>query len=170
MKLALALLTAATLSLSASAALSQDAPAPAPATAQAPATGHIPPAPKGKAQVVFFRTGAYMGGATWFKIRENEAELGKLSNQSYFVAVLDPGTHVFTSATENKTKLKLELDDGETYYVRGSLQMGLMLYEVSLQPSDQAMFDLHYAHMHEVKFVGGDAGKADPKADGKPAS
>jgi hypothetical protein len=136
---------------------------PAPAVGTAPAaptaTGHISAAPSDKAQVVFFRTGAYAGAATWFKIRENEVELGKLSNQSYFVAVLPPGPHTFTSATENKTHLKMELDAGETYYVRGSLQMGLLLYEVNLAPADQDLFEKHYNHMHMVKFQEGDAAK-----------
>jgi hypothetical protein len=133
------------------------APAPAPQIAQ-PA-GHIPPPPAGKSQVVFFRTGAYMGAATWFKVRENGEELGKLSNQSYFVAVLDPGPHTFTAATENQTHLKLELDPDETYYVRGTLQMGLLLYEPNLQPADPELFEKHYTHMHAVAFVPGYAPK-----------
>ncbi|HEY1928140.1 MAG TPA: DUF2846 domain-containing protein [Caulobacteraceae bacterium] len=139
------------------------APAPAPESAQ-PA-GHIPPPPAGKSQVVFFRTGAYMGAATWFKVRENGAELGKLSNQSYFVAVLDPGSHTFTAATENQTHLKLELDPDETYYVRGTLQMGVLLYEPNLQPADAELFEKHYNHMHVVKFVPADT----PNEVAKPA-
>jgi len=146
-------------------AQAQDAGAPAAAAAAAAAAAnasaesHIPPAPADKAQVVFFRTGAYAGAATWFKVRENDAELGKLSNQSYFVALLDPGAHTFTSATENKTHLKMELDAGETYYVRGTLQMGVLLYEVNLAPADQDLFEKHYGHMHMVKFQAGDTGK-----------
>jgi hypothetical protein len=171
---ALSIFAAALLTLPA-AALAQDAasgaaPTKAPATAAATA-GHIPAAPAGKSQVVFFRTGAYMGGATWFKVRETGAELGKLSNQSYFVAVLDPGPHTFTSATENKTTLKMELDPGETYYVRGTLQMGLILYEPNLAPADQDLFEKHYAHMHAVRFVDPAAPKEpDAKDAPKPAS
>jgi len=135
-----------------------------PAGATAPAAGHIPAAPAGKSQVVFFRTGAYMGAATWFKIRENGAELGKLSNQSYFVAVLDPGPHAFTATTESKNTLKLELEDGETTYVRGTLQMGLILYEPNLAPVDQAMFEKHYAHLHAVKSQA----DSEPKASETP--
>jgi len=160
----LALSTIAAGLLFATAAFAQDAtntaaPATAPAVASAATTGHIPPPPAGKSQVVFFRTGAYMGGATWFKVRESGAELGKLSNQSYFVAVLDPGPHTFTSATENKTTLKMEIDAGETYYVRGTLQMGVLLYEPNLAPADQDLFEKHYAHMHSVRFIDPNAPK-----------
>lgn len=140
-------------------------PAVSPASAAAetpPATGHIPPPPAGKAQVVFFRTGAYVGAAVSYKVREQGIELGKLNNASYFVAVVDPGPHTFTAATENKNVLKLELDDGETQYVRGTVQMGFLVGEANLTPADQGMFELHYAHMHTTK---------PPKADiKKPAA
>ena len=136
----------------------------APAAAETPpaGTGHIPPPPAGKAQVVFFRTGAYAGAAVSYKVREQGVELGKLNNASYFVVVLDPGPHTFTAATENKNVLKLELDNGETQYVRGTVQMGFLMGEANLTPADQSMFELHYAHMHAAK---------PPKADTeKPAA
>lgn len=161
MNFAVLIIAAAALALGATAASGEDQIAAAPPTVAAPA-GHIPPPKAGKSQVVFFRTGAYMGAATWFKIRENGVELGKMSNQAYFVVTLDPGPHTFTATTENKTKLKLELDDGETYYVRGTLQMGILMAEPSLAPADLAMFEDHYSHMHLAKTP--DAAKASEAA------
>jgi hypothetical protein len=143
------------------AAAAQDA---VPATSAAPAL--IPPPAAGKSQVVFFRTGAMFGAAVWIKVRENGQELGKLSNQSYFVATLDPGPHLFTSAYELQDKLKMELDPGETYYVRGTLQSGLLLVGANLALVDAGEFEKHYKHMHQVKFVPGEAAQ-DPV---KPAS
>lgn len=97
MNLAASVIAAGLLAGTATTVLAQDVPTAAAPSATAPATeptagqaGHIPPPPTSKSQIVFFRTGAYMGGATWFKIRESGAELGKLSNEAYFVAVLDP--------------------------------------------------------------------------------
>ncbi len=169
-------LAAGLVGLLAGAASAQTAPTPAPEPASAPAAaaapatspppttevaapaphattgaGHIPPPPPGKSQVVFFRTGAYGGAAVWYRVRENGADLGKLTNASYFVAVVDPGPHTFTASTENKTKLKLELDDGETQYIRATVQMGFLVGEPNLAPADQAMFELHYAHMRLAK-------------------
>jgi len=156
-----AILTAGLFTLSASSAVSQSATGSPPSgtavEAPIPPAAHIPPPPAGKSQVVFFRTGAYAGAATWFKVRENGAELGKLSNQSYFVAVLPPGPHTFTAATENQTKLKLELDDGETYYVRGTLQMGILMAEPNLAPADQVLFEKHFSHMHLTTLAPADA-------------
>ncbi|HEX7758176.1 MAG TPA: hypothetical protein VF459_01645, partial [Caulobacteraceae bacterium] len=79
------------------------------------------------------------------------AELGKLGNGVYFVQVTDPGTHTYTAATENKDTLKLEVDDGETYYVRGQVTMGLMIGEANLSPSDQATFEKAVKHMKLAK-------------------
>jgi hypothetical protein len=135
------------------------APDATPAAPAAPA-GHIPPPPPGKSQVVFFRTGAFYGAAVWIKVRESGQELGKLSNQAYFVTVLEPGHHEFTSAYELQDKIKMELDPGETYYVRGTLQSGLLLVGANLALVDAATFEKHYAHMHLVKSVSDDGAKA----------
>jgi hypothetical protein len=170
MKLAVSIIAVGLLASGATSAFAQNSMSPAPdmtkdAGGQA-AAGHIPPPPAGKAQVVFFRTGAYVGAGAWFKVRENGAELGKLTNQSYFVAVVDPGPHAFTAATESRNTLKLELDDGDTAYVRGTLQMGIVMGEPNLAPSDQALFEMHYPHMHLNKTPAASASK---DAD-KPAS
>ena len=51
--------------------------------------------PDGKALVVFFRPGKFVGAAIGFKVREGEKELGKLRNSKYFVATVEPGAHVY---------------------------------------------------------------------------
>ena len=109
------------------------------------ATGQIAiaPPPSGKGQVVFFRARSLMGTGQWFKVRENGAALGKLSNGAYFVRVTDPGVHVYTATTEPeaKDKLRLEVDPGETYYVEGQLTKGLAIGVPDIIPSDHAAFD-----------------------------
>ncbi len=108
----------------------------------------VPPPPAGKGQVVFFRQSAFAGMAVWFNVRENGNLLGKLSNGAYFVQVADPGPHTYTAATENKDVLHLEIDDGETYYVRGSIHMGLFIGEAGIEPSDQVTFEHALKNMH----------------------
>lgn len=173
MNLAASTIAAGLLAIIANVALAQDAPTAAAPNASASAsepgggqTGHVAPPAAGKSQVVFFRTGAYVGAGTWFKVRENGAELGKLSNEAYFVAVLNPGPHTFTSTTENKTTLRMELDPGETYYVRGTLQMGVLMGEPNLAPSDEVLFEKHHAHLHSVRFIDPSAGKDAAKPTG----
>ena len=90
---------------------------------------------------MFFRPSSFSGAAVWFKVRENGVEINKLSNGLYFVQVEDPGIHTFTAATEATDTLRLEVDPGETYYVRGGITMGILMGRASLSPSDQETFE-----------------------------
>ena len=135
-------------------------PSAVPPTESAPSTpaetaalGVVPP-PEGKGQVVFFRPSSLRGAVIWFMVKENGAPLGKLTNGAYFVQVADPGPHTYTGATENKNVLRMEVDAGETYYVRGSIQMGLLIGEADMTPSDQTAFEKAFKKMHLAKPVG----------------
>ena len=130
----------------------QPAPSATPSAAPAHPKGgfqsiDIPAPPDGKGEVVFFRKSGLQGSAVWFKVRENGAELGKLTSGVYFVSVEDPGAHTFTAATENKDTLKLEVDPGETYYVEGRVTMGMFIGEANLSPSDEATFQKNANHL-----------------------
>jgi len=120
---------------------------------QGPDAGAVPAPPPGKGQIVFFRPNRYVGLAEWFKVRESGVELGKLANGAFFICVLDPGKHTFTAATENQDRLILELDDGETLYVKGGLSMGVVMGEARLTPSDAAAFHAALDHMHQVEAL-----------------
>jgi hypothetical protein len=131
------------------------APAEAAAPAAKPAKdgfvgADLPTPPEGKGVVVFYRARAIKGAAVWFKVREDGKELGKLTNGVYFVQIVDPGLHTYTAATENKDTLKLEVDPGETYFVEGSITLGMFIGEANLSPSDQAAFD---KEAHKLKLA-----------------
>jgi hypothetical protein len=113
-------------------------PATTPAAA-APDAGI--PAPAGDfANVVFFRESKFVGSMVSFKVREGEQELGKLSSGTYFVAQVPVGAHAYTVHSEAKDVLNLEVERGETYYVQGSISMGVMVGRPNLAPSDAATF------------------------------
>jgi hypothetical protein len=118
-------------------------PAATPASTSAPAPASTPMAPPSgdMGSVVFFRESKFVGGAVSFKVREGETELGKLSNGSYFRADLPVGPHAFTVHSEAKDVLNLEIERGETYYVQGSVSMGVLMGRPNLAPSDAATFN-----------------------------
>ncbi len=117
------------------AAPAKTAPAPA-----APASTGIA-APSGDmGNVVFFRESKFVGAMVSFKVREGEQELGKLSSGTYFVAQVPAGAHAFTVHSEAKDVLNLEVERGQTYYVQGSISMGVMVGRPNLAPSDAATF------------------------------
>lgn len=107
----------------------------------AAASGLIGPAPEGKGQIVFFRPSKFAGGAIGFKVREGTTELGKLRSGKYFVAAIEPGLHEYVVHSEAKDVLTMEVEAGETYYVQGTITMGIMAGRPNLSPSDQATFD-----------------------------
>jgi hypothetical protein len=136
--------TEATAEASAEAATTEPAPAASAAPAgelNATVQAAIGAPEAGKAQVVFFRPSKFVGGAVKFKVREGEVELGKLGSGRYFVANLEPGAHVFTVHSEAKDVTNVELEAGETYFMAGSISMGVMVGRPNLAPSDAAAFE-----------------------------
>lgn len=137
-------------------ASAQEAPAaePAPAVAETPAPAATPAAPAapgfnatigkpapGKGQVVFYREAKMMGAALSFKVRENDVELGKLTNGAYFVVDFDPGVHEFVVHSEAKDVTPIEVEAGEVYYLKFGISVGILAGRPNLSPSTQDAFD-----------------------------
>lgn len=132
------------------AAASEQAEEAAPAASTA---GAIASPPSGKGQIVFFREKKFVGGAVSYKVREGENELGKLSNGTYFVSVVEPGAHEYTVHSEAKDILNLEVEAGETYYVTGGITMGVFAGRPNLSPSDQTTFDALVGRLKPAKPI-----------------
>ena len=124
---------------------SSNAPSSTPAPTAAPASSAAASAPLAPpsgdmGSVVFFRPSKFVGGMVSFKVREGEQELGKLANGTYFVAQVPVGPHAFTVHSEAKDILNLEVERGETYYVEGSISMGVLVGRPNLAPSSESAF------------------------------
>jgi glucose/arabinose dehydrogenase len=140
------------------AAVPAPAAEPAPAAAPAPAQPVIPgvinaPAP-GKGQVVFFRQGKFAGSAISYKVRTGpdlQQVLGTMSSGVYFTFETDPGTYVFSGATESKDSITVEVEEGETTFVEGSIAVGILVGRPDLKPSDQAAFQKALKGMKKAK-------------------
>lgn len=149
--------------------------APAAAPAQVPATSPgIAKQPtlgtpaEGMAQVVFFRPWKFAGGGVSFKVREGDSELGKLAAGKYFVVDVPPGTHSYVVHSEAKDVLDLEVEAGETYYVKGSINMGIMVGRPNIGPSNEGEFA---AAQKKLKRVASEADMAAQAAlEGKTAA
>lgn len=134
-------------------ASAQDAAAPeaepaaeaAPAAETTPAVDAAPAAeaaPAATGRIIFFRPKKFAGGAVKFKVREGEDVLGKLGSGTFFAVDVPAGTHSYYAKSEGKDDtLVMEVEPGETYYVMGSIAMGMFAGQGNLAPSDQAAFD-----------------------------
>jgi hypothetical protein len=116
---------------------------PVPIAKAAAPTGsaNVPPPAAGKGQVVFFRASKFQGSAVSFKVRENKVELGLLSSGAYFILPAEPGAHAYEVHSEATDTLNIEVEPGETYYVVGTISMGLLVGRPNLSPADAKAFD-----------------------------
>jgi hypothetical protein len=115
-------------------------PAPTPAAPALMANG-LPAPPAGKGQVVFFRRGGLVGAAIVYKVREGTTAYGTLSPGRYFVVAVDPGKHTYVVHSESKDEMTLQVDEGETYYVEGTVAMGILVGRPNLTPSNEIAFN-----------------------------
>lgn len=133
----------------------------APATAKeakaAPAKIALPAPPEGKGQIVFFRAGG-MGFAMGCGVNENGERLSALGAGKYFILPVDPGSHSYTVKSEATDLLTLEVEPGETYFIKCKIKMGIMVGRPNIAPSTQAEFDKEGA---DLKYV--DPDDAGPK-------
>ncbi|MGH8050339.1 MAG: DUF2846 domain-containing protein [Arenimonas sp.] len=105
----------------------------------------------GKALIVFFRANRFAGAAVSFKVREGEVELGKLKSGSYILAQVEPGKHTYTVHSEAKDVTNIEAEEGETYFIAGTISMGLMVGRPNLTPSDAAKFQSEMKKMKAAR-------------------
>lgn len=124
---------------------------PAPASAATPVVAEpaantialqnpIDPPQPGKGQVVFFRPSRITGMAVSFSVREGDNGIGKLTNGTYFVHDADLGTKEYNISSETRDTLRLEIEEGETYYVIQTIGMGILMARPNLTPSTATEF------------------------------
>src|ERR1700761_2599662 len=114
-------------------AIAQDAPI-------ATKSGTIGAPVAGKGLVVFFRPGSLMGAALGCTVHEGDAELARLGSGKYYTIDAAPGKHEYYTKGEATDKLTLEVEDGETYFVKCKIGMGVVAGRANLSPSDRATF------------------------------
>ena len=116
------------------------APAAAPTAPAVAVLNEIPAAPEGQARIVFFRPSRYVGMAVSFSVREGDTGIGKLTNGTYFVHFTDPGTKEYNISFEARDTLRMEVEEGETYYVIEGISMGVLAARPNLTPSSEEAF------------------------------
>lgn len=134
-----AFLAAAAL-LAASGAVAQQASEPAIKTK----SGEVGAAPADQGQIVFFRPGSFVGGALGCTVREGEGaderQIARLGSGKYYVVTAAPGKHQYYTKGEATDRLNLEVEAGETYFVKCNIAMGIVAGRANLSPSDRATF------------------------------
>jgi len=97
--------------------------------------------PPGRALIVFYRTWEYPAAALSYIVREGQTKLGMLSPGSYFIATVQPGLHTYAVRAERRDNMQIVAEADEVYYVRFELETGWLLYQPTLTPVEQRLFD-----------------------------
>ncbi len=103
--------------------------------------------PPGKALIVFYRKRDYPGSAISYAVREGDSKIGVLEIGTYFLVTADPGLHTYSMRSERRSDMQIRVEAGEVYYVRFALETGWVLYQPTLEPSEQRLFDQTSVHL-----------------------
>ena len=110
----------------------------------------MPTPEPGKGLVYFFRPSSFIGGGVQMKISDADKTIGALQSGTYFFYQTEPGTHQFGASTEAENTITMNVEAGKTYYVEGSIGMGLLvghghLKEVDATVAHEELPKLDYA-------------------------
>lgn len=107
----------------------------------------IPTPPEGMGQIIFYRTSGVMGAALGCAVFNSgeEEKLSSLGRGTYFVLHSEPGARDFTvKSLETKDALTLEVEEGETQFVRCKIKTGFLSGRANISPSDEREFRRKY--------------------------
>jgi len=76
-----------------------------------------------------------------------ETHLSKLTSNRYFVYYANPGAHHYWAKNLTKDDINLEIEAGETYFVKCEIAIGLMSSGPDLSPSDAVEFERYKAKL-----------------------
>ena len=93
----------------------------------------IPAPPAGMGQIVFYRS-SRMGMLVSCRVHENGAVVNRLPPGKYFVHPTTPGAHEYSVRSESTDRLRVEVEEGETQFVRCAIGMGIGVGRPNLSP------------------------------------
>lgn len=84
-------------------------------------------APEGAAVVYIYRPSSFIGGGVYYDVRANGVVVTTLYNGGYHPYVAKPGEVEFSAKTEATSSVTLDVKAGQTYYVRGTVGVGVFV-------------------------------------------
>ena len=82
-----------------------------------------------------------MGALISCRVRENGQVVNKLPPGKYFIHQTTPGIHEYAVKSETKDVLRVEVEEGETQYVRCAINAGIGVGRPNLSPQSREDFD-----------------------------
>jgi len=95
--------------------------------------------PAGKAVVYLYRPSGFVGSAVSYTVNAGEMPIITLHNGGYFPYIAVPGRIDFWAKTEATSFCVIEVEAGQEYYLKGSVDMGILVGRPDLQQVHPAM-------------------------------
>ena len=95
--------------------------------ARGPAFSKIDNLSADKGLVYIYRVPAFTGSAIFYDITVGENAITTLKNGGYFPYQTNPGEIEFSASTEATSAVTLDVEAGQTYYIKGSLSVGFLM-------------------------------------------
>ena len=89
----------------------------------------IPPVAQDHGRIYFYRN-SVAGAAVQPAVRLNDQEVGRATSKGFFYVDRTPGSYEVKTITEVTRRLSLNLDQGQTRYVRLNIAMGFFVGHV----------------------------------------
>ncbi len=89
-------------------------------------TTEVPSAKEQQGLVIFYRVSQFKGKGIRFNINHAQGPLGQLLSGTYLYRYLPPGEHSFWSQAISQDSIKISVEAGKVYYIKGEVRMGVI--------------------------------------------
>lgn len=94
-------------------------------TTSGPAFEAVGAVPQGKALVYIYRPSGFIGAGVRYHVAARGERIVYLTPGGYFPYIAEPGEIEFWAKTEAKETITTDLEPGATYYLKGSVGIGV---------------------------------------------
>lgn len=101
--------------------------------------------------IYYYRSGKFIGSGVYYDVEENKDVVTTLYNGGYYPHHTTPGEKHIEASTEGKSELFFTAEKGKTYFVRGKVNVGLVMGRPSLKlvPEEKALKELQECRIIE---------------------
>jgi len=97
------------------------------ACASGPPFAPVPTTPPDKAIVYVYRTAQFVGDGVTYTVNAGGKPLVKLLPNGYIALLAEPRETEFSAETEATSSITLDLEAGQTYYLKGGIGVGFLV-------------------------------------------
>lgn len=97
-----------------------------------------------EALIYYYRPSKFIGSGVYYDVEENKEVVTTLYNGGYYPHRTTPGKKHVEASTEGKSELFFTAEKGKTYFVRGKVNVGVMIGRPSLRlvPEEKALKEI----------------------------